>query len=119
MIRPPAARPDDTSAERPASNRTGMVWLRDSDGDGGIRIPQAIAKALLAGKFADRVSAAGHLRLRPGIRMPQVLATVHGILAIENSRLFRGDQRTAADIRNRDRGRGLRWERPRQEGGAE
>jgi len=68
MNRAPAARPPQSSAERPASQIRGEVWLRDTNGGGGRRIPRALADRLVSEGIAERVSAAGHVRLRLGIR---------------------------------------------------
>jgi hypothetical protein len=42
------------------------VFVRDLAGKGR-RVPLSAANALVAGGLADRVSAAGHVRLKPGI----------------------------------------------------
>jgi hypothetical protein len=65
---PPAARPSQASPERPGAKAAGEVWLRDFGGDGARRIPRALADRLVADGVCDRVSAAGHVRLKLGIR---------------------------------------------------
>lgn len=69
MNSPPAARPSYSSPETPGSQAAPGVWLRDADGNGGRRISAGRAERLVAGGVALRVSAAGDLRLRAGIRM--------------------------------------------------
>ena len=110
MNSPPAVRPSEASAERPAPKRAGEVWLRDFDGDNGRRIPRPLAERLAADGVCDQVSTAGHVRLKLGIRSLLDLAQIHGLPAIEESRRVRGDRVTASELRYRDRSPGIRWE---------
>jgi len=103
MNSPPAVRPSQTSAEGPAPKTAGEVWLRDFDGDGARRIPRALADRLVADGIADQVSAAGHVRLRLGIRhLPNGEAGC-GLPAVEISRFYRGDAATLRDVQHLDR----------------
>jgi hypothetical protein len=105
MKAPPAARPIRTSAEvaGTAPKQTGEVFLRDFNGDGARRISRDLADKLVAENVAVRVSAAGHLRLKPGTRSISELALIHGIPAVEESRMKRGDIPTAKDLSRLDR----------------
>ena len=103
MTGPPAARPILTSAEGPAPQTVPDVWLRDHSGDGARRIPRALANRLVLGGVADQVSAAGHVRLKLGIRFLPNGDTIHGLPAVERSRYYRGDAVTARDMRHLDR----------------
>ena len=62
-----AVRPLSTSAEGPAAQAPD-VWLRDWDGEHQRRISPEVAGRLVSDGLADRVSAAGHIRLKLGIR---------------------------------------------------
>jgi hypothetical protein len=64
---PPAVRLLSTSAEGPAAQAP-EVWLRDYDGEHQRRIAPEVAARLVSDGIADRVSAAGHIRLKLGIR---------------------------------------------------
>jgi hypothetical protein len=44
------------------------VWLRDYDGEHQTRIAPQVAARLVSDGLADQVSAAGHIRLKLGIR---------------------------------------------------
>jgi hypothetical protein len=57
-----------TSAEGPAPNTEREVFVRDHDDDAK-RVPLHVADRLVANGVADRVSAAGHVRLKPGIKI--------------------------------------------------
>jgi hypothetical protein len=57
-----------TSAEGPAPNTEREVFVRDHN-DEGKRVPLHVADRLVAEGLADRVSAAGHVRLKPGIEI--------------------------------------------------
>ena len=106
-------RPIQTSAERPAPQRpAGEVFLRDFNGNSGRRIPRALADRLVSDGIAERVSNAGHVRLRLGLRsVEDLVVQIHGLKAIEKTRLKYGDQKTASGIEHHDRAR-LRWEPP-------
>ena len=67
MSPPPAVRLLSTSAEGPAAQAP-EVWLRDYDGEHQRRIAPEVAARLVSDGIADRVSAAGHIRLKLGIR---------------------------------------------------
>ena len=67
MSPPPAVRPLSTSAEGPAAQAP-EVWLRDYDGEHQTRIAPQVAARLVRDGLADQVSAAGHIRLKLGIR---------------------------------------------------
>ncbi len=103
MNSPPATRPCPTSAERPASQLVPDVWLRDAGGAGGRRIPRAHADQMVRAGIAERVSAAGHVRAKLGIRVLPNGDAIHGLPAVEISRHYRGDVRTARDLRNQER----------------
>ena len=64
---PPPARPPRTYAEGPASPPTPDVWLCDFGGTNSRRVDRADADALVVAGIADRVSGAGHVRLKLGI----------------------------------------------------
>jgi hypothetical protein len=100
---PPAVRPMQSSAERPASNTAPEVWLRDAGGDGARRIPRVLADRLVLDGIAECVSAGGHVRLKLGIRSLPNGDAIHGLAAIEISRFLRGDAATARDVRHQDR----------------
>jgi hypothetical protein len=57
-----------TSAEGPAPNTEREVFVRDCDGDAK-RVPLHVADGLVENGVADRVSAAGHVRLKPGFKI--------------------------------------------------
>jgi hypothetical protein len=107
MIGPPAAWPTGTAPDVPGSQMAPDVWLRDATGDGARRIPRATAERLIAAGAAERVSVAGHVRLRVGIRLsPATLPNgdrIHGLPAVELSRHHRGDRSTARAMRHMDR----------------
>jgi hypothetical protein len=107
----PPARPTQSSAERPASKTPPEVWLRDASGDGARRIPRERADGLVLSGIAERVSAAGHVRLRLGIRPLGSGDAIHGLPAVETSRLKFGDAATARGAEHHDRAR-LRWVPP-------
>lgn len=112
----PPGRPaavSSTSAERPAPNKSG-VYLRTFDGDDCRRISVQLAEELVSAGVADRVSAAGHIRLKLGVRSIQHLAVAHGIPVVERSRMLFGDSITARELRHKDKAPGLRWQRPIQ-----
>jgi hypothetical protein len=98
MTGPPAARPISTSAEGPAPPTLAEVWVRDYDGARARRISRSQADQLASEGLADRVSAAGHVRLKLGIRFPPDGHTIHGLRAVELSRFYRGDAVTARDM---------------------
>ena len=100
---PPAARPIQSSAERPAPKTAPEVWLRDDGGDGARRVPRVLADRLVADGIAERVSAGGHIRLKLGIRSLPNGDAIHGLPAVEISRFHRGDARTARAMRHLDR----------------
>jgi hypothetical protein len=112
MSAAPAVRPSQTSAERPAPRDAGEVFLRDFNGDGARRISLSLADRLVSDGIAERVSGAGHVRLKLGIRSVSDLAEIHGLPAVEESRRFRGDRVTASEMRYRDKSPGVRWEPP-------
>jgi hypothetical protein len=64
---PPAVRPLSTWAEGPATQAP-EVWLGDYDGEHQRRIGPEVAARLVTDSLADPVSAAGHVRLKLGIR---------------------------------------------------
>ena len=103
MIQAPAAdRPNEAAAAVPAStSTTTRVWLRDFDGTNSRRVTYEAAASLVAAGLADVVSRAGHVRLKLGI--PLVHDTeLHGIVAVERSRLLHGDAKTARGMRSAD-----------------
>jgi hypothetical protein len=57
-----------TSAEGPAPNTEREVFVRDHDDDAK-RVPLHVADRLVTSGVADRVSAAGHVRLKPGFKI--------------------------------------------------
>jgi hypothetical protein len=59
-----------TSAERPAPGKR-MVFVRDHYGRGK-RVPLDVADNLVLNGLADRVSAAGHVRLKLGIKIEKI-----------------------------------------------
>jgi hypothetical protein len=81
------------------------VWLRDADGGAARRIPHLIADRLVADSLARRVSAAGHVRLKIGVRYMPDGEPISGIPAVELSRHYRGDAATATAMRHIDRRR--------------
>jgi hypothetical protein len=95
----PAAKPISTSAEGPAPQTLAEVWVRDYDGAHARRISRSQADQLVSEGLADRVSAAGHVRLKLGIRFPPDGHTIHGLRAVELSRFYRGDAVTVRDMR--------------------
>jgi hypothetical protein len=109
MTGPPAIR---SSAEGPAPEQTGEVFVRSSDGSEARRIPRAMADRLVVTKLADVVSAAGHVRLKPGIPLVHDFG-IHGLCAVEQLRQELGDKRAARWIKHRDRSDG-KWQPPRQ-----
>jgi hypothetical protein len=62
-----------------------------------------VADQVVADGFGERVSAAGHVRLKLGIRLLPNGQPICGIPAVEISRFFRGDARTSRDMRHKDR----------------
>jgi hypothetical protein len=58
--------PSETAAAETASTIEREVFVRDHDG-GAKRIRISVADALVSGGLADRVSRAGHVRLKLGI----------------------------------------------------
>jgi hypothetical protein len=99
---PPAARPIQPSAERPASKTAPDVWLRDANGDGARRIPLAMADKLVQDGIVDRVSAGGHVRLKLGIRSLPNGDAIHGLPVVEISRFLYGDGATARGMKRLD-----------------
>ena len=57
-----------TSAEGPAPNTERQVFVRDHDDDAK-RVPLHVAERLVEEGVADRMSAAGHVRLKPGFKI--------------------------------------------------
>jgi len=110
MRQEPAVRPIQTSAERPAPQIVPEVWLRDYDGEHSRRVPLDMANRMVSDGIADRVSAAGHVRLKLGVRMMRDIGT-HGLPAVEESRRIRGDKPTSRDIGHMDRRVG-KWRPP-------
>lgn len=100
---PPGARNVSSSPERPGSAPRPEVWARDAAGDQARRISRTVADQLVSGGLAERVSAAGHVRLKLGIRFLPNGEAIHGIAAVELSRFYRGDAATARDMRSKDR----------------
>jgi hypothetical protein len=99
---PPGARPIRSSAERPAPTTKPEVFLRDFDGERARRIPAGLADRLVSAGIAERVSCAGHVRLKLGIRFLPNGDLINGIPAIELSRFYRGDAATVGDLRHKD-----------------
>jgi hypothetical protein len=102
LTAPPAAKPISTSAEGPAPPTLAEVWVRDYDGAHARRISRSQADRLVSQGLADRVSAAGHVRLKLGIRFPLDGPAIHGLRAVERSRFYRGDAVTARDMHHID-----------------
>jgi hypothetical protein len=100
---PPAVRSSRTSAERPAPKTGAEVFLRDAAGDVVGRISRQRADRLVADGVCDQVSAAGHIRLKLGIRWLPNGNAISGIPEVELSRYYRGDRTTARIMRHRDR----------------
>ena len=72
MSAPSAFGPFSTLAERPAPDSDErLVFVRDHNG-GAKRIPLTSADALISRGLADRVSAAGHVRLKLGFRIDKI-----------------------------------------------
>src|SRR5271166_1228529 len=107
MTRPPVIR---SSAEGPAPIPRGEVFVRTSDGSEARRISRAAAERLVATNLADVVSAAGHVRLKPGIPLVHDFG-IHGLRAVEQLRQDLGDKRAARWIKHRDRANG-KWQPP-------
>ena len=103
MRGPPAARPLPTSAEGPAPHTAPEVWAREHSSETGRRITRATADRLVTAGIADRVSAAGHIRLKLGTRFLPNGDAIHGLPAIEKSRFYYGDEKTASAIKHLDR----------------
>lgn len=102
----PAARPIKSSAERPASQTTPEVWLREAGGDGGRKISRTHAEKLVQDGIAEQVGASGHVRLKLGIRCLPNGDAIHGLPAIEIARFKYGDAATAQGVKHHDsRGR--------------
>jgi hypothetical protein len=99
-----------SSAEEPAPTSTREVFVRTSDGGEAKRISRAEAEILVAAKLADVVSAAGHVRLKPGIPLAHDFG-IHGIPAVEHLRHDIGDKTAARQIIHRDRAK-VRWRPP-------
>jgi hypothetical protein len=102
LTAPPATKPISTSAEGPAPQTLAEVWVRDYDGAHARRISHSQADQLVSEGLAGRVSAAGHIRLKLGIRFPPDGHTIHGLRAVERSRFYRGDAVTARDMHHID-----------------
>lgn len=103
MNSPPTIRPH-TSAEGPApATKTPEVYLRDCLGKIVRRINRADADRMVTDGIANRVSAAGHVRLKPEVRSA-VDFGVHGLPAVEAARHFHGDKKTAAAVAQIDSG---------------
>jgi hypothetical protein len=98
MTGPQAAKPISTSAEGPAPQTLAEVWVRDYDGAHARRISRSQADQLVSEGLANRVSAAGHVRLKLGIRFPPDGHTIRGLRAVELSRFYRGDAVTMRDM---------------------
>jgi len=107
MTRSPVIR---SSAERPAPMPLGDVFVRTSDGNEARRISRTVAERLVAAKLAEVVSAAGHVRLKPGIPLVHDFG-IHGLRAVERLRQDLGDERAARWIQHRDRASG-KWQPP-------
>ena len=91
---------------------TGEVFVRTSNGGEARQISHAVAERLVAAKLADVVSAAGHVRLKPGIQLAHDFG-IHGLRAVEQLRHDLGDKRAARWIKHRDLVDG-KWQPPRQ-----
>jgi len=109
MTRRPVIR---SSAEGPAPVPTGEVFVRSADGSEARRISRVLAERLVATKLADVVSAAGHVRLKPGIPLVHDFG-LHGLRAVEQLRQDLGDKIAARLIKHRDRVNS-RWQPPRR-----
>ena len=91
---------------------TGEVFVRTSNGGEARQISHAVAERLVAARLADVVSAAGHVRLKPGIQLAHDFG-IHGLRAVEQLRHDLGDKRAARWIKHRDRVDG-KWQPPGQ-----
>lgn len=98
-----AARPSCDSPEVPGSKAMPEVWLRDADGGGARRIPRPLADRLVTDGIARRVSAAGHIRLKVGVRVLPNGDNIHGLPAVEIQRFRYGDAATSRALRHMDR----------------
>jgi hypothetical protein len=114
MNHPPGGKPATKTVAAVTAHPSGLepeVYLRDTDGRHPRRISISTAKSLVELGIAEQVSAAGHVRLRLGIRPSGETGDICGIPAIELSRRYRGDRQTARDLLHQDRQDG-RWQPP-------
>jgi hypothetical protein len=63
--------PNQTAAAETAPTNERRVFVRDHDG-GVKRAPITLAEELVEAGFADKVSRAGHVRLKPGLRIDKI-----------------------------------------------